>query len=617
MSPGLAAALLASATLGGPEPADPATVDLPAAPHVARPIESDRIVIDGARTDWPASLDPLALEAQSRAAAWIAHDDAAHLIVAIQADQALENVDLFLDLTGDATLDRPVQLSFDGALQAAQTRHENAASVAFSEDRRQVEWRVDLRTLGLDAPGGLATIGFDIEARTDDGALIQLGDGVGKWENKRRLSRVWLTGESTRFGTLTGTTRWAEASDRSPPQRILAEGLDHRGYRFQTGTDNGRFALRLPNGGYRVTAIDSRTTSTHAAPIEVAVSSDRTTRSGPLITRAPEGDPAALATELITAENIHAIGLAYAAPGRTFTATRGMEADGDPAGETTLFRMASVSKPVAAMVVLKLADAGLWSLDAPLSDYVVPDEIAGDPRHLQVTSRMVLRHVSGLPNTGSSEPLAFMHDPGARQSYSGEAFYWMRDAIEAALGRSFQALAVDHLFAPAGMTHSTFIFPADGDAHYAGKLHGDFMFALPDDWHESKIVGGLLTTAPDLAGFERYMLDGAGLSRHLYEDMITPNASSMLDPEGGREQRFGLGWVVEREPYLVLSHGGSERGARTFMAIAPEQDRALSVATNASGGLPAIRTLFHRLWLDDQPHPAIEAEFERWERFDR
>jgi CubicO group peptidase (beta-lactamase class C family) len=312
---------------------------------------------------------------------------------------------------------------------------------------------------------------------------------------------------------------------------------------------------------------------------------------------------------------INAVAFAYADEGRPVSAfANGGDPEGNSIGDDALFRMASVSKPVAAMVVLRLAEAGLWDLDEPLSAHAVPEPIADDPRRDKVTTRMVLRHLSGLPNTHSGEGVTFLFDPGTKQHYSGEAFYWLRDAVEAKFGRPFQSLAKEHLFAPAGMTASSFSFPEGGEALYVGKLHGGYLFDRPEDWDESKIVGGLVTTADDLLRFIRFMNDRAGLSDELWQEMTTPNEVDLL--EEGEEDRFGLGWVISDEGPLVLSHGGSERGARTFLALLPEEGAGAAVATNASGGVPAIRTLFEASLKRTRDLPTLEAEFADWESYD-
>ena len=61
----------------------------------------------------------------------------------------------------------------------------------------------------------------------------------------------------------------------------------------------------------------------------------------------------------------------------------------------TMFPAASLGKPVAAYVALRLAAAGKFDLDTPLKRYV-PDHTPADPRGDKLTARHVLSHSTGL-----------------------------------------------------------------------------------------------------------------------------------------------------------------------------------------------------------------------------
>jgi CubicO group peptidase (beta-lactamase class C family) len=104
-----------------------------------------------------------------------------------------------------------------------------------------------------------------------------------------------------------------------------------------------------------------------------------------------------------------------------------------PAPLNTIFEVASLTKPIVAMMTLKLVDDGLWDLDEPLArDWIDPDLI-DDPRHQQLTTRLVLSHQTGFPNWRRFNPtnkLAFEFDPGTKYQYSGEGFEYLKNALE-------------------------------------------------------------------------------------------------------------------------------------------------------------------------------------------
>jgi len=160
------------------------------------------------------------------------------------------------------------------------------------------------------------------------------------------------------------------------------------------------------------------------------------------------------------------------------TATREM------VGPTSLFRLASLSKPITAAAVMSLVDDGRISLDTPLTD-VAGDLLSSrwadvDPRIGQITVRDLLDHtagwdpaVSGEPNfaaaqiasdlglpappsartivqAGLGRPLDFA--PGDRQVYSNFGYNVLGRIIENVTGGNYQDYVRTRILARAGVT---------------------------------------------------------------------------------------------------------------------------------------------------------------------
>ncbi len=130
---------------------------------------------------------------------------------------------------------------------------------------------------------------------------------------------------------------------------------------------------------------------------------------------------------------------------------------GTPVTAETLFEAASLSKPVFAYMVLKLAERGELDLDRPLSE-ILPHPDLDDPRRDQLTARQVLSHTTGLPNwrpgrwSDNPGPLVLSFDPGSRFSYSGEGFEYLRRVVEKLTGSGLEDLATREIFEPLGMS---------------------------------------------------------------------------------------------------------------------------------------------------------------------
>ena len=78
------------------------------------------------------------------------------------------------------------------------------------------------------------------------------------------------------------------------------------------------------------------------------------------------------------------------------------------------------------------------------------------------------------------------------------------------------------------------------------------------------------------------MINGAGLSASIYNDMINPQVTIR------EHYDRGLGWSVVKDlpdGEYALEHGGSDRGVRTIAILLPESKRGIVVLTNGDNGI--------------------------------
>lgn len=270
-----------------------------------------------------------------------------------------------------------------------------------------------------------------------------------------------------------------------------------------------------------------------------------------------------------------------------------------PVSEQTRFQAASLSKPVFAYVVLQLADAGRFPLDQPLARYL-PDYQSSDPAAGLITARHILSHTSGLPNWRNDRyPLKAHFAPGSRFSYSGEGFVYLQKAVEAAIGETTEALTQRLVFAPLGMTRSSFVRPEDfasDDARpytVASTLH---------DRHpgsDANAAHSLITTAPDFARFLLVALSGAGLTDETAQQWLLPvirvpawridnldDEPAACDPAVG----WGLGWGIETLTGHFF-HWGANPGYKNFVLCSRQDGTAVVILTNGDAGFSLIPAL--------------------------
>lgn len=254
---------------------------------------------------------------------------------------------------------------------------------------------------------------------------------------------------------------------------------------------------------------------------------------------------------------------------------------GVPAQVNSIFNIASMTKPVVAMMTLKLVNAGQWDLDEPLFHYWVDPDIANDPRHKKLTTRFVLSHQTGFPNWRKGK-LSFEFEPGTNFGYSGEGFEYLRKALEKKFHKPLEKLLDSIIFKPLGMK----------DTRYWDKNIDMKRYAHWHDSHGNEIKTSyetgvsaadlLLTTVEDYCKFMVFVMNGAGLSPKLFNDMIKSqvNVKKNLDK--------GLGWeIVSGLPNgeYTLQHGGNDPGIKTMGVMLPKSNRGIVVFTNGDNGM--------------------------------
>ncbi len=282
------------------------------------------------------------------------------------------------------------------------------------------------------------------------------------------------------------------------------------------------------------------------------------------------------------------------------------EAAKTPMRRNTIFRIASMTKPIVAVATLMLIEDGKFALSTPV-EKILPELAdrkllanpndpldSAKPSPHGITVLDLLTHRSGIvtPDTapgplvealknadaarmiGPDEwikrvgalPLAY--EPGTRFNY-GNSFDVLGVLIARAAGMTLPDLLEARIFKPLGMKDTGFFVPADKTARFATNYGVDpqtkkRVVADPADSHSRWAkppafpagAGGLASTVDDYLAFAKMLL-GKGRSgdvRLLSHESVTLMTSNWLTPEqrktpfSGFEfwagQGFGLGVSV-------------------------------------------------------------------------
>jgi CubicO group peptidase (beta-lactamase class C family) len=264
------------------------------------------------------------------------------------------------------------------------------------------------------------------------------------------------------------------------------------------------------------------------------------------------------------------------------------------AAPDTVYRIASISKPLAATAVMQLVERGRISLDDPLTKHVpsFPD------RGLGITLRHLLTHTSGIRHYQDGEmdykghfetieaALAVFRDdpllfsPGTKYSYSSYAYNLLGAVVESASGLTFEAYMRENVWGPAGMTatrleHQGEIVPKRS-RQYVRSANGvrNAPFAdLSVKW----AGGGMISTVEDLARFAIALDQGLLLKPETLASMYEP----MTLADGTRTE-YGLGWEtkVDEKGRRWVAHGGGATGGSTYLLRLPEERFAVAIFAN-------------------------------------
>lgn len=312
---------------------------------------------------------------------------------------------------------------------------------------------------------------------------------------------------------------------------------------------------------------------------------------------------------LMNAADIPGISIALIRGGKTVW-TRGFGVKNSQTKEAvtteTIFEAASLTKPVFAYAVLKLAEAGKLDLDAPLNKYLPGnyDVAADDARIGQITARRILSHTSGFPNwraPRNSPNLPIYFTPGERFSYSGEGFVYLSKVVERITGMKFDEYVSKTVFKPLGMTNSTLAFE---EKHKQLKTFNHDLLGTPTGQGEGatpNAAGSLQTTASDYAKFVAAILSGTGLKKETRRQMTTPQiridescliCTTKQPAQLSTEIAWGLGWGLQTtDEGNSFWHWGDNGNNKAFIVAFEKQKDGIVVFTNSANGLTIVREI--------------------------
>lgn len=262
-----------------------------------------------------------------------------------------------------------------------------------------------------------------------------------------------------------------------------------------------------------------------------------------------------------------------------------------PVNSSTVFKIASVSKPMIAMAIMTLVEDGKVKLDDPVSKYLsnTPESWS------KITVRHFLSHTSGVIRESPTfdpdeiqadslviqgaynEPLRFT--PGEKYEYCNVGYYSLADIIRKVSGKTWAEYIKEKIFAPAQMfssrpTNFSEIIPNRANAYYMenGILQNNFSFFT------LRPSGAFLSTLDDLILWDAAINSKQLLSKQSYQSMWTP-----FKLNNGKDSVYGLGWALDGKK---VRHGGSLNGFKSEYVRYNDGELAIIILTNLDQAVP-------------------------------
>jgi CubicO group peptidase (beta-lactamase class C family) len=269
-----------------------------------------------------------------------------------------------------------------------------------------------------------------------------------------------------------------------------------------------------------------------------------------------------------------------------------------PADKHSTYRLASNTKSMTAVAILKLYENNKLHLDDPVNKYVnyFPN------KKWTVTIKQLLGHLGGIShyknyekeghikeNKDTREAIEIFDEfelvarPGTEFNYSSYGYNLLGAVIEEASDMSYEKYLKKHVWDPLEMDHTYLDEPqkiiknrAEGYRLIFGELKNSEFVNITSRFAS----GGTCASVVDLLKYG----DGLNHSKILSENSIRMMETSMT-LENKIYTDYGMGWRIQPvNGHFMVYHTGGQPETRTMLVRLPEENKTIAVAYNLEGG---------------------------------
>lgn len=278
----------------------------------------------------------------------------------------------------------------------------------------------------------------------------------------------------------------------------------------------------------------------------------------------------------------------------------------------TIFRIASVSKPIAATALTHMVNEGIMDLDTSFYAYV-----PYFPRkRWDFTIRQLAGHTAGVrgyrgkeyglnESYSIKESISIFKDddllfqPGTNYHYTSFDWVLISLAMQEASGMAFEDYVKQKVLLPIGMDHTFAEYPPDHSfwdmnrrrtsvnfdlSTFYSKNRKGFRKSIPVNNYYKMAGGGYLSTTEDIAKLGQAYLDDKIVDKEIVSQFLNSGRIN------GNSIYYGLGWEVSEDKCggHFYGHRGNGVGGYSNFFVYPEQQMVFAILINCTD--PKVQT---------------------------